>query len=221
MDEAPPIGIGRASLLTLGFGCFFSITISTAGSIFFITNGHIEDGIERIQNRVRYAEPPHLFRNLGNGKFEEVTAAMGARICIAASGAWRGLRRHRQRRRARHCDLDQRRPRRISSTTPARRITACASSLWERVRIATESAQSLSWPPGSDTQTQMLRSGSSYLSSSELVLTFGLGAREQADTIEVRWPSGKSDRLTNVHADQIITIKEGSGQSAAQPLRRK
>jgi len=74
---------------------------------------------------------------------------------------------------------------------------------------------------GSGTQTEMLRSGSSYLSSSELVLTFGLGAHEQADAIEVRWPSGRGDRLTNVRADQFITIKEGSGQSAARPLRRK
>ncbi len=67
----------------------------------------------------------------------------------------------------------------------------------------------------------MLRSGSSYLSSSELVLTFGLGTHAQADAIEVRWPSGKTDRLTNVRADQIITIKEGAGQAAAQPLLRK
>jgi enediyne biosynthesis protein E4 len=67
-------------------------------------------------------------------------------------------------------------------------------------------------------QSAMLRSGSSYLSSSELVLTFGLGGHERADAIEVRWPSGQVDRASNVAADQIITVKEGSGISAAQPL---
>ncbi len=71
------------------------------------------------------------------------------------------------------------------------------------------------------TQNEMLRSGSSYLSSSELVLTFGLGVHTVADTIEVRWPSGKVDTLSKVHADQIITIKEGSGQVSARPLHKK
>ena len=57
----------------------------------------------------------------------------------------------------------------------------------------------------------MLRSGSSYLSSSELVLTFGLGSSTRANVIEVHWPSGAVTRLTNVNADQILTIREGSG----------
>jgi hypothetical protein len=67
----------------------------------------------------------------------------------------------------------------------------------------------------------MLRSGSSYLSSSELVLTFGLAGHEQADAIEVRWPSGQIDRASNVAADQIITVKEGSGVFAAKPLAKR
>ena len=67
----------------------------------------------------------------------------------------------------------------------------------------------------------MLRSGSSYLSSSELILTFGLAAHPQADTIEVRWPSGQVDQLTNVPADQIITVKENDGIVAAKPLAKR
>src|SRR5207245_4062298 len=55
---------------------------------------------------------------------------------------------------------------------------------------------------GGETQTQMLRSGSSYLSASELVLTFGLAHNDKADTIEIRWPSGQIDRLSNVSAGQ-------------------
>jgi hypothetical protein len=74
---------------------------------------------------------------------------------------------------------------------------------------------------GSDTQTQMLRSGSSYLSSSELILTFGLAAHTQADAIEIRWPSGQVDRLQNVPADQIVTIKENEGATAAKPLAKR
>jgi hypothetical protein len=220
VDEAAPTGIGRASLLTLGFGCFFVDYDLDGWLDIFLNNGHIEDGIERIQNRVRYAEPPHLFRNLGNGKFEEVTAAMGARFAsprVARGAAYGDI------------DNDGAPDIAISTNGGAAYLFHNVGATNHRLRVKLVGTSSnrdgigavVKLATGSDTQTQMLRSGSSYLSSSELVLTFGLGAREQADTIEVRWPSGKSDRLTNVHADQIITIKEGSGQSAAQPLRRK
>jgi hypothetical protein len=169
---------------------------------------------------VRYAEPPHLFRNLGNGKFEEVTAAMGARFAAprVARGAAYG-----------DIDNDGALDIAISTNGGAAFLFHNVGATNHRLRIKLVGTSSnrdgigavVKLAAGSDTQSEMLRSGSSYLSSSELVLTFGLGAHEQADTIEVRWPSGKSDRLTHVHADQIITIKEGAGQSAAQPLRRK
>ena len=69
---------------------------------------------------------------------------------------------------------------------------------------------------GGETQTQMLRSGSSYLSASELVLTFGLGQREKADAIEIRWPSGQVDRLSGVAAGATVTVTEGSGITATR-----
>ncbi len=74
---------------------------------------------------------------------------------------------------------------------------------------------------GEETQWQMLRSGSSYLSPSELILTFGLGQRTQADLREVRWPSGQVNRLEKIAADQPIKIQEGGGQVAAQPLQKR
>ena len=74
---------------------------------------------------------------------------------------------------------------------------------------------------GREQQWRMLRSGSSYLSQSELVLTFGLGSQAKADTVEVRWPSGRVDRLTDVAAGQVITVKEGEGLLSAQPFRKK
>ena len=62
-----------------------------------------------------------------------------------------------------------------------------------------------------DKQSKMLRSGSSYLSQSELVLTFGLGAQTKADTVEVQWPSGQVDKLSNLDAGQTVTVEEGKG----------
>jgi hypothetical protein len=57
----------------------------------------------------------------------------------------------------------------------------------------------------------MLRSGSSYLAQSELVLTFGLGAATKADSIEIEWPGGQIDKLSNVSAGQTVTVQEGKG----------
>ena len=64
---------------------------------------------------------------------------------------------------------------------------------------------------GSDKQWKMLRSGSSYLAQSELVLTFGLGALTKADSVEIQWPSGQLDKLSNIDAGQSVTVQEGKG----------
>jgi hypothetical protein len=64
---------------------------------------------------------------------------------------------------------------------------------------------------GGEQQSISMRSGSSYLSANELVLTFGLGNKTQADELIVTWPSGQVDRLSNVPAGETITIREGAG----------
>jgi hypothetical protein len=64
---------------------------------------------------------------------------------------------------------------------------------------------------GGAKQWQMLRSGSSYLSQSELVLTFGLGDATKAEAIEIQWPSGQVEKLSGVAGDQTITVEEGKG----------
>jgi len=210
VDEAPRSEVGRASLLTLGFGCFFFDYDLDGWPDIFVADGHIENEIERVQQRVKYAQPPHLFRNLGGGKFDEVTASLGA--VFAAPKVARG---------AAHADIDNDGDLDVLMTTnhgPAylfRNDGGRAHSL----RIKLEGAKSnrdgigaiARVTAGSDKQWQMLRSGSSYLSQSELVLTLGLGTHTQADSVEITWPSGQADKLTNVAADQSITVKEGGG----------
>jgi hypothetical protein len=68
-----------------------------------------------------------------------------------------------------------------------------------------------------DKQWKMLRSGSSYLAQSELVLTFGLGAKTKADSVEIQWPSGQVDKLSDIDAGQTITVHEGKGVIASRP----
>jgi hypothetical protein len=62
----------------------------------------------------------------------------------------------------------------------------------------------------------MLRSGSSYLSASELVLTYGLAQHDRADSVEIRWPSGRVETLSNVAAGQTITVTEGKGITSSR-----
>jgi hypothetical protein len=64
----------------------------------------------------------------------------------------------------------------------------------------------------------MVRSGSSYLSQSELVATFGLAQQTKADSIEIQWPSGQVDKLSNINAGQTITVQEGKGVVGSRPF---
>jgi hypothetical protein len=224
VDEAPRSAVGRASLLTLGFGCLF-YDYDLDGWLDLLTvNGHIEPEIERIQKRVKYAEPPHLFRNLGKGKFAEVTASVGPEFGRARVA--RGVA---------YADIDNDGDLDLLVTTnggPARLfrndgvtnhslrmklvgVKSNRDGIGARMRVLA----------GAEPWWLTLRSGSSYLSQSELLLTIGLGQRSQADQIEVAWPSGEVEYLTNVAAGQTVTVQEGKGIVAnrkfVQPVRRQ
>ena len=77
IDVAPVSEVGRASLLTLAFGAFFFDFDLDGLQDIFITNGHVDDDIQAVQQRVSYAQPPHLFRNVGDGRFTEATDKVG------------------------------------------------------------------------------------------------------------------------------------------------
>jgi hypothetical protein len=210
VDEAPQSEVGRATLVTLGFGCFFFDYDNDGWPDIFVADGHIEDQIERVQKRVSYAEPSHLFRNLGGGKFQEVTAQMGA--AFAAPRVARG---------AAYADIDNDGFLDMLVTTNAgpaflfHNEGGTNHSL--RLKLAgTKSNRDgigavVRLISGSDKQVKMLRSGSSYLSQSELVLTFGLGSQAKADSVEIQWPSGQIDKLANINGGQTVTVEEGKG----------
>jgi len=219
VDEAPRSEIGRASLLTLGFGCFFFDYDLDGWPDIFIANGHIDSDIERVQPNVKYAMRPHLFRNAGKGNFQEVTKSLGKSFDSPRVG--RG---------AAYADInnDGRLDLLLSTSGgPAylflnEATGAAAANKSLRVKfVGTKSNRDgigavAKISSNGIMQTQMLRSGSSYLSASELVLTFGLGQSDKADTLEVRWPSGQIDKLTAVPAGQTITVTESKGITAAR-----
>jgi enediyne biosynthesis protein E4 len=217
VDEAPQSEVGRATLVTLGFGCFFFDYDNDGWPDIFVADGHIENQIEKLQKRVKYAEPPHLFRNFGGGKFMEVTDSLGT--AFASSKVARG---------AAYADVDNDGALDMLVTTNGGRAYLFHSEGMtnQSLRIKLSGTKSNRDGIGAlvrvtsagqkGEQSKMLRSGSSYLSQSELVLTFGLGKQTKADTVEVVWPSGHVDKLSDVNAGQIVTIQEGKGIVAAR-----
>ena len=216
VDEAPQSEIGRDTLVTLGFGCFFFDYDNDGWPDIFVADGHIEDEIERVQKRVSYAEPPHLFRNLGGGKFTEVTEQMGKTFAapkVARSAAY--------------ADIDNDGFLDILLTTNAgpAYLFHNEGGTNHSLRIKLVGTKSnrdgigavVRVSAAGDKQWKMLRSGSSYLAQSELVLTFGLGANSKVDAIEIQWPSGQVDKLANGNAGQTVTVQEGKGIIGSRP----
>jgi len=218
VDEAPRSEVGRKSLLTLGFACFFFDYDLDGWQDIFVNNGHIENEIEKIQKRVKYAQPAHLFHNEGQGKFSDATPKVGPAFSVPRVG--RG---------AAYADIDNDGDLDLLITTnggPAvllRNDGVTNKSL--RVKLSGVKSNRdgigavVTVKSGSGQQSMTVRSGSSYLSASELVLTFGLGNKTQADELQVTWPSGQVDRLKNVAAGQTITIREGSGIAQNRPYK--
>ena len=219
VDEAPRSEIGRDTLLTLGFGCFFFDYDLDGWPDILIANGHIDGDIQRVQPNVKYAMPPHLFRNLGKGSFQEVTKGLGAGF--AAPRVGRG---------AAYADINNDGRLDVLLSTnggPAYLFGNVASgdaALQKSLRVKLVGTKSnrdgigtvVKVTSGGATESQMLRSGSSYLSASELVLTFGLARNDKAEAVEVRWPDGQVEKLTNVVAGQTVTVTEGRGVTGSR-----
>ena len=216
VDAAPASEVGRASLLTLGFACFFFDYDLDGWPDIFVADGHIDPEISKVQPNEKYAEPPHLFRNLGNGKFQETTQSVGA--AFAAPRVARG---------AAYADINNEgRLDLLVATNGGRPVLFHNEGVTNnslRIKLVGTNSNHdgigavVRLTTSGGTQSQMLRSGSGYLSASELVLTFGLASAKQAESIEIRWPSGQLDRLTNVPAGATVTVTEGKGITASRP----
>jgi enediyne biosynthesis protein E4 len=210
-DIAMQTGLGAASRNTLGFGCvFFDANLDGLLDI-AVANGHIDETVRNIRGNVGYAQPAQLFLNAGGGKFRDLAAEIGGGFALPKVG--RGL--------AvgdfdRDGDLD------ILLTTnngPAHlyRNDLLVKNKSIRFRLAgTKSNRdaigaSVRVFLNGQMQSRMVRSGSSYLSQSELPVTFGLGRHDQIDRVVIDWPSGQSQEHAKLQAGKAYQITENKG----------
>lgn len=208
VDEAPRSTVGRASLLNLTFGAFFFDFDLDGRPDIFCANGHLDEEIERVQPKVKFRQPPTLFRNIGKGQFEDYTKKAGPDLSqpLLARGAA-------------YADIDNDGDLDIviaNNNGPAKlyRNDGGNRNHWLRVRLtgsksnrsAIGAVVRVTTPNGR--QWSMVRSGSSYCSQSELPLTFGLGTATAITSVEVQWPNGVTQRVAAPKVDSVLDIAE-------------
>ena len=220
-DRAMPSGIASASATSLTFSAlFFDYDLDGLPDI-FAANGHVADDVSVVQPTVKYAETPLLFRNRGSDRFEDMSEKVGAAFRQPIVG--RG---------AAYLDFDRDGDLDLLITTsngPAKLLRNDNGNANDMLRIKAIGTRSNRDAIGAKISvrvqdgmhaSQMVKSGSSYLSQSELPLTFGLGKPREGKmaSVTVLWPSGKKETLADLEPNQYITVVEGRGVLAKEPI---
>jgi hypothetical protein len=213
VDTASRSGVGIASLTRLGFGCVFADLDLDGAADLIVANGHIDETVRNIRGNVGYAQAPLLFLNQGNATFRDVAALAGREFAQPRVG--RGLA---------SGDFDRDGDVDLLMTTnngPAVLFRNDQSSGNRSVRFKLVGTQSNRDAIGATvrifhagtSQSRVVRSGSSYLSQSELPVTFGVGKRDVIDRVTIAWPNGRSEEFTKVMAGKQYDCIEGKGIS--------
>ena len=214
-DRTDKTGVGKVSYRSLTFGLLFFDCDLDGGLDLFCANGHIEPEVLRYQQHSPYAQLPSLFRNQRDGTFQDIAGTAG----LTRAGVGRG------------CaygdydndgDLDLL----ISNNgtkdeySGARLLRNDTQPLSNYLRVKTVGVHSNRDGIGTNVrltladsvQQQMVRTGGSYCSQSEMTLTFGLGKNETITRMEILWPSGEIDQYTEIEANRLIKIVEGASE---------
>jgi len=204
-------GIGAASKTTLGFGCAF-LDVDLDGRLdLAVANGHIDETVRNIRGNVGYAQAPQLFLNSGGGKFRDVAPETGGDFATAKVG--RGLA---------VADFDRDGDLDLLVTTnngPAYLYRNDQSAGHRAIRFHLRGTKSnrdaigatVRLYNGSEMQARTVEGGSSYLSQSELPVTFGLGGRDRVEKVVVDWPCGGTQEFKNLTSGKAYQLTESKG----------
>ncbi len=217
VDVALPSGIGQASKDKLGFGCVFLDADLDGALDLAVVNGHIDDTVRNVSG-VGYAQPPQLFLNRGKGTFVDVASALGGSFSQPKVG--RGLA---------YGDFDRDGDLDLLITTnngPAYLYrndqTAGNHSIRFRL-VGTKSNRDAigaivkifhGASNAAASQSRVVKGGSSYLSQSELPVTFGLGKQNKVDRLVIEWPSGRIEDYQKLSAGRAYECVEAKGITA-------
>jgi enediyne biosynthesis protein E4 len=210
-DVAIQAGVGLPSQNTLGFGCAFLDADLDGSADLVVANGHIDETVRNIRGNVGYAQPPQLFLNNGHGQFRDVGAAAGDGFNQPKVG--RGLA---------YADFDRDGDLDLLMTTnngPAYLYRNDQLAGNRCIRFALVGTQSNRDAIGANvrveyegaSQQRMVKSGSSYLSQSELPVTFGLGKRDKIARVIIEWPNGRTEDYKDLAAGQTYRCTEAKG----------
>ena len=209
-DIAMPAGLGAASKSTLGFGCTFFDANLDGWLDLAVANGHIDETVRNIRGNVGYAQPPQLFLN-ERGKFRDVAAEVDGGFATPIVG--RGL----------ACgDFDRDGDVDLLITTnngPAYLFRNDQTAGNRSIRLQLIGTKSNRDAIGAvvrifhdaRTQTRMVQGASSYLSQSELAVTFGVGKAEKIERVAIDWPSGTAEEYKNLATGNTHEITETKG----------
>jgi hypothetical protein len=210
-DVSTQSGVGLPSKNSLGFGCAFCDVNLDGYLDLVVANGHIDETVRNIRGNVGYAQPPQLFLNDGKGMFRDVASEAGGEF--AQSKVGRGV----------ACaDFDRDGDVDLLITTnngPAYLYRNDQGAGNRSIRFHLVGTKSNRDAIGAEVriecggvhQSRMVKSGSSYLSQSELSVTFGLGKRDQIDRVVIQWPGGRSEEYKGLAAGKAYQCVEGKG----------
>jgi hypothetical protein len=210
-DATFPAGLGESSLPYLGWGTGF-VDLDNDGLLdIFVANGHVYPEIDRFNLGTKFLQRKQVYQNLGNGTFREITGEVGGDLLVEKSS--RGVA-------FGDYDNDGRIDILIvnlNDLPTLLRNYGGNTNHWITLKLTgTRSNRDaigarVALEAGGRRQIGEVRSGGSYLSQSDSRLHFGLGDATSVAHLEVRWPSGLTETLENLQADQFYLLREGKG----------
>jgi hypothetical protein len=213
MDE--PGEIAPATRLLSGWGLKFFDYDNDGDCDLFLANGHPDDMVETLTTRVKYKEPILMFENTGRG-YDDVSAHSGAVFAkvVPARGMSVG-----------DYDNDGDLDLLISNNGEAPALLRNEGgnrNNWLGLDLVAAKGSNpgavgavITWQAGALKQTRLKTSGGSYLASHDPREILGLGRNPKVDSVEIRWPSGKIDKLSNLPVNTYVRVVEGEGVKSA------